>query len=97
MNNEKIYRCDECFAIYESLSDLEYSIMVDLDSGYAKMIGINDFDIDAQNNGRLTIDKLKKYLISFNTYPVSGITMYSKNYDGKKVIFEQFKTISRNE
>lgn len=90
MNNEPIYRCDECLGIYESLSDLEYNVQTEVGSGYAKMIGIDvtHFERDTSKIGRLTTKDLEAYVIDYKTYTtLEDINYYAKGYlDGKLII-----------
>ncbi|MBP1047635.1 hypothetical protein I6N96_15210 [Enterococcus sp. BWM-S5] len=90
MNGELIYRCDECFGIYESLCELEYKIETQVNSGYAKMIGIEDFKTDAINIGTLSAKDLQNYNVTFEEHPKEGVDMYGKGYLDGKVIFGEF-------
>lgn len=87
MNGELIYRCYECLGIYESLCDLEYNIQTQLGSGFAKMIGIEDFKTDAVNLGRLSVYDLKEYTIDFKEYPDNDVHMIGKAYFDRNVVF----------
>lgn len=80
MNSELIYRCYECLGIYESLCDLEYNIQTQLGSGFAKMIGIENFKTDAVNLGRLSVYDLKEY-------PDNDVHMIEKAYFDRNVAF----------
>lgn len=94
MNGECIYRCYECLAISESLSDLNNGILVDRNSMYANMIGIQDFTIDADNLGILTTKDFEKFNVQIPEYPVNGIiTMYGKKYNNDDITFEKVETL----
>lgn len=94
MNGESIYRCYECFAIAESLSDLNNNILVGDTSLYADMIGIKEFTIDANNLGVVTTKDFEKFNVQIPDYPDNGvITMYGKEYDKHNIMFEQVETL----
>jgi len=90
MNNEIIYRCDECFGIYESLVDLEYTVQAEVGSGYAKMIGVDvdNFERDTVKMGILTTKDLESYVIEYKEYTnLKDINYFAKGYfDGKLII-----------
>lgn len=90
MNNELIYRCDECFGIYESLGDLEYSVQAEVGSGYAEMIGIDmaHFERDTTKIGRLTVKDLESYRVTYKEYvSLKEANYHAKGYiDGKLII-----------
>lgn len=88
MNSEIIYRCNECLGIYESLVDLEYNVQTQHGSGYAEMIGIEDFDTDAVDIGPLTVGDLAKYKLTFKKYTIpEDVHANGKAYLGNRVFF----------
>lgn len=93
VTKEVIYRCDECFGICESLSDLNNNIMVFEDSRYANFIGINNFDTDALLLGTLTEKDFEQFQFNIKSYPDNGIiTMYNKSYDNDEITLEKGET-----
>ncbi|MGC6769249.1 hypothetical protein [Enterococcus sp. LJL51] len=91
MNNEIIYRCDECFGIYESLVDLEYTVKVEVGSGYAAMIGVDvdNFERDTIKIGRLTTKDLEKYRVNYKELPpLKEIDYYAKGYINGRLIIK---------
>lgn len=88
MNNEIIYRCNECLGIYESLVDLEYNVQTQHGSGYAEMIGIEDFDTDAVDIGPLRVGDLAKYKLTFKKYTIpEDVHANGKAYLDNRVFF----------
>jgi len=94
MNGEFIYRCYECLAISESLSDLINDILVDKNSKYASILGIQDFSTDATNLGILTAKDFEKFNVQIPEYPINGlVTMYGKKYNDYGIQFEKVETL----